>query len=68
MAAFIERMKEEHKELTIKIDALNAFIFSNAQYILLSDIEQVNMVKQLAHMQAYAAILNVRIWSAKPEE
>ena len=60
----IERMKQEHKELTAKISALNAFIHSNEIFKALGDLEQARMIKQAGFMESYAETLNSRIWCA----
>jgi hypothetical protein len=60
----LDRMKEEHKELSIKINALNAFIHGAETFKALSDLEQVRMIKQSGLMEAYASVLGSRIWVA----
>lgn len=65
MKDHIERMKVEHKELSEKIKALNAFIHSNDIFKSLCDLEQVKMVKQVGFMESYASVLESRIWTAK---
>lgn len=67
MSEHVERMKIEHRELKVKIDALNAFIHGNEIFKTLKDIEQVAMVKQLGFMESYLSVLNGRIWSASSE-
>ena len=42
----VERMKDEHKGLTAKIKALNAFIHGNEIFNTLDDLEQARMIKQ----------------------
>ena len=64
MSEHINRMKDEHKELTEKINALNHFIYSNKIFKTLSDIEQGRMIKQAGFMEAYANTLNSRIWAS----
>ena len=64
MTDHIDRMKVEHKELAVKIKALNAFIHGNDIFKTLCDLEQVKMIKQVAHMEAYASVLDSRIWTA----
>ena len=61
----IERMKIEHKELTAKHAALNAFIHGNDLFKSLCDLEQARMIKQSGFMGAYAGVLEQRIWTAK---
>ena len=65
MSAHIERMKEEHKELSMKITDLTAFIYGNDTFKSLGSIEQADMIKQLGFMESYARVLDGRIWSAK---
>jgi hypothetical protein len=60
----VERMKEEHKELCVKVNALNAFIHSSAVFKTLCDLEQTRMIKQSGFMEAYAETLESRIWVA----
>lgn len=60
----IDRMKVEHKELVVKIEALNAFVHGNDIFKTLCDLEQAKMIKQVAHMEAYARVLESRIWTA----
>lgn len=64
-ADHVERMKVEHAELTTKCDALNKFIYTNPIFKTLEDLEQVEMIKQLALMEGYKTILGGRIWRAK---
>ena len=59
----VERMKGEHKELTVKIKALNAFIHGNEIFKTLDDLEQARMIKQAGFMEAYAETLASRIWT-----
>ena len=65
MSDHVERMKTEHKDLTVKIKALNAFIHGNDLFKTLDDIEQSRMIKQSGFMESYAQILESRIWTAK---
>lgn len=58
-------MKQEHKELKEKIDALNTFIYSNEIFKGLEDIEQAKMIKQSGFMESYLSVLDSRIWTAK---
>lgn len=60
----VERMKQEHKELKQKIDALNAFIHSNDIFGTLPDLEQARMIKQAGFMESYLSVLGSRIWCA----
>lgn len=64
MSDHIERMKTEHKELSDKIKALNAFIHGNDIFKTLCDLEQARMIKQAGFMESYANTLNERIWCA----
>ena len=59
----VERMKDEHKELTVKTNALNAFIHGNETFKTLDDLEQARMIKQAGFMEAYAETLSSRIWA-----
>jgi len=61
----IERMKEEHKELDVKIKALNGFIHGNKIFKTLCDLEQARMIKQCGFMEAYKETLSSRIWVGK---
>lgn len=65
MSDHIERMKQEHKELTGKTNALNAFIHGNETFKTLCDLEQARMIKQAGFMESYANVLESRIWVAK---
>ena len=65
MSDHIERMKVEHKELSEKTKALNAFIHGNPIFKTLCDLEQTRMIKQVAFMEAYTEILSARIWTAQ---
>ena len=40
----IDRMKVEHKELVVKIEALNAFVHGNDIFKTLCDLEQAKMI------------------------
>jgi len=63
MSDYVGRMKVEHKELKVKIDALNAFIHGNDIFKTISDLEQVKMIKQSGAMESYLSILEARIWT-----
>lgn len=65
MNAHVERMIAEHKELKIKVEALNAFIHGNEIFKSLDDIEQAAMIKQAGFMESYLTTLDGRIWRAK---
>jgi hypothetical protein len=60
----VARMKDEHKELCVKVNALNAFIYSSAVFKTLCNLEQARMIKQSGFMEAYAETLESRIWVA----
>lgn len=60
---YVERMKDEHKQLEVKIKALNSFIHGNEKFKTLGDIEQARMIKQAGFMEAYAETLSSRIWA-----
>lgn len=62
---YLDRMKEEHAQLTERVNALAKFIYTKGNtYEELSRVAQVNLAKQLAHMEAYQSILDTRIWVA----
>ena len=65
MSEHLDRMKDEHKELDVKIKALGSFIHSNPIFKTLNDIEQSRMIKQHGFMESYAAVLSSRIWVAQ---
>lgn len=58
----VERMKDEHKELMKKLNALNAFIHGNELFKTLDDLERARMIKQAGFMESYAKTLEARIW------
>ena len=60
----VDRMKVEHRELKVKVDALNAFIHGNEIFSKLDDIERADMIKQCGHMESYLSVLERRIWRA----
>ena len=62
MSTLVERLKQEHKELTVKVNALNAFIHGNETFKTLCDLEQARMIKQSGFMESYAETLKARIW------
>ena len=62
MSDHIELMKQEHKELKQKKEALNAFIHGNEIFKGLCDLEQARMIKQCGFMESYLTILESRIW------
>ena len=57
-------MKAEHKELTIKTNTLNSFIFSSPLFKELEHSEQIRMIQQSTFMEAYSSVLEQRIWVA----
>ena len=65
MPSHIERMKDEHKELKAKTDALNSFIHGNEIFKGLDDLEQARMIKQAGFMESYLSVLESRIWCAQ---
>lgn len=56
---FVERMKEEAKQLTMKLDAGKAFV-SNPP-VSVSGLEQIMLNAQLSAMEGYLGILKARI-------
>lgn len=64
MKEHIERMQQEFKDLTLKTNALNSFIHGSKVFKTLDAYEQVRMIKQAGFMEAYAEILDARIWVA----
>ena len=64
MTTHIKRMKEEHKELTVKINALREFIYGNEKFKTLCFLEQARMIKQSGFMESYAETLEARIYVA----
>ena len=63
MTNYIDRMKQEHKELEIKVKSLESFIYTNDKFKELGDNAKVLMIQQLGFMRSYLSILDVRIWS-----
>ena len=64
MNKHIERMKNEHTELTEKRMSLNMFIHGSDIFKTLCDFEQARMIKQSGFMGAYAQVLEQRILTA----
>lgn len=64
MSDYIERMKQERKDLGQKIKKLNAFIRDNDDFKKLDDLEQVRIIKQAGFMESYLSVLDLRIQSA----
>lgn len=57
---FEERLRDEAKELNLKIDSLHSFLGSkNAGHV--SQTQFGLLTEQLSHMQAYANVLGLRI-------
>ena len=52
MSEHIQRMKGEHRDLKVKVAALNAFIHSNPIFKTLDDIQQSYMIKQSGFMES----------------
>lgn len=66
---FVTRMQDEHKELSTKIDKLEAFIYKEGSpFKDITKNNQVEVCKQLAHMKAYQGILGARIWTATGDQ
>ena len=60
-----QRVVDERKELTTKIDALQFFIAYKPAFDTLSDSEKVRMKMQLNSMILYATVLGWRIEAFK---
>jgi len=60
MSNWREEMKEEHDELTERIEKLRAFIASD-KYGALWQVERSDLTKQVWHMQEYFNVLSRRI-------
>lgn len=56
-----KRVVDEHGELKLKVDALNAFITSNPTFTGLSEAEQGLLKAQIKAMKIYLAALDYRI-------
>ena len=65
MNEHVERMKDEHKEICTKTNALNAFIHGNKIFKALDGSEQARMIKQCGFMESYADTLETRIFVAE---
>ena len=61
MSDHINRMKSERNLLNDKVVALSVFIYSNEKFDKLDKDEQLQMAKQLAHMEGYLRVLDERI-------
>ena len=64
MTTYIDRLKEEHRDLKVKVTRLNAFIHSNSIFKTLCDLEQARMIKQAGFMESYLTTLDSRIWAS----
>jgi peptidoglycan hydrolase CwlO-like protein len=64
MSQHIERMKIEHNELKVKLEALNCFIHKNEIFKDLDHDEQIRMIQQAGFMKSYLDVLNSRLWVA----
>lgn len=60
MSDFRERLHVEFTDLSIKIDKLKVFIVSE-QYDKLSEIDRLDLKKQLQHMTDYKSVLMRRV-------
>jgi hypothetical protein len=62
--SFMSNMKEEHAEIQHRVNAMEKYIYGDGStFDSESKKEQIEMSKQLAHMQGHLAILNARIWA-----
>lgn len=61
MAPHQERVVAEKEDLQKKVDALDAFIYTNPTFTTLPEDEQDRLRRQYDHMAAYNAVLNERI-------
>jgi CHASE3 domain sensor protein len=61
MKTFLERLKEEEKELSQKIAKLEDFVDNNPTYENVGDVQFVLLPAQLNAMIAYLHILQYRI-------
>lgn len=60
MSDFLERLKQEEKELSVKAIKLQEFTLTNA-FQELSDANQILLHKQLEVMSDYIGVLVIRI-------
>jgi hypothetical protein len=60
----LDSLKEEHRDLEQRLNALESFIFSNPKFKTLDGIEQSRMIKQSGYMESYLRVLGSRIWCA----
>lgn len=56
-----KRVVDEHSELKMKVEALNAFITSSPTFTELSEAEQGLLKAQIKAMKIYLAALDLRI-------
>ena len=64
MGNYVENMKKEHEELLDNIRLLDDFIYGDETFKTLNAAEQARMIKQSGFMEAYAKVLESRIWAA----
>lgn len=62
MSTFLERLQEEEKDLSIKIEKLNDFINNNPAFETVGEIQKVLLVQQLNCMKLYLYTLQGRIY------
>lgn len=62
MSTFLERLKDEHVELEIKVKLLEDFIDNNPNFKTVSEMQRVLLVTQLNAMKLYLYTLDERIW------
>ena len=53
MSTFLERLQEEEKELSIKVEKLNDFIDNNPAFETVGEMQRVLLVTQLNCMKLY---------------
>lgn len=61
MGTFIERLQEEERELSEKVDKLDDFIESNPAYESVGDVQWYLLAAQFNAMKSYLHILQDRI-------
>jgi len=61
MGTFIERLQEEERELSEKVDKLDDFIESNPGYESVGDVQWYLLAAQFNAMKSYLHILQDRI-------
>ena len=62
MSTFLERLQEEEKELSIKVEKLNDFIDNNPAFETVGEMQRVLLVTQLNCMKLYLYTLHERIY------